>query len=629
MPRLRLDRLKAALVGAPLPTSAHAEERLNNAEALAILSSDALSSVAYATQEIVLVLGMAGAAGLGFTLPITGVIVALMVIVAISYRQTIKAYPQGGGSYRVSHENLGPITGLVAGASLSIDYVLTVAVSTAAGIAALTSYFPDLAPYRVPLCLLGLVLLMVANLRGLRSSAQLLSLPTYVFMVAVFALVIGGLLRLAHGDLEVLQASQQNLLMAREHGVAPEQLGAALTPVLLMRAFSSGCAALTGIEAISDSVLAFRPVEWRNARRVLTVMVVVLALMFSGISVLAHQVGFVYEEHGPTLLYQLGYAVFGNGALLLILQLATLLILLLAANTAYADFPRLANFLAQDGYLPRQLTSLGDRLVFSNGIIALSAFSGLLLVVFNGSVSRLIPLYAVGVFLSFSLSQAGMVVHWWRDRGRGWLAKALINGFGSLVTVVVTAVLLYSKFGQGAWLVVLAIPLLVSLFLTIKRHYTQVSKRLRLAADKKLILPPPPEHGGAPVVVLVGQLHRGSFEALRYARTIARELVAVHVDLGLGRADAFREQWARQLPEIDLVVLESPYRSLLDPVLEYVREFEVTHRKDRDRFCTVVLPVFVTRHRWENLLHNQSTIALRSALRAQGTRVVTTVGFYL
>ena len=629
MPRLRFDRLKLALVGAPLPTSAHAEERLNNAEALAVLSSDALSSVAYATQEIVLVLGMAGAAGLAHTLPITGLIVALMVIVAISYRQTIKAYPQGGGSYRVSHENLGDITGLVAGAALSIDYVLTVAVSTAAGIAALTSYFPALGPYRVLLCLLGLSLLMVTNLRGLRSSAQVLSLPTYVFMVAVFAVVIGGLVRLAHGDLQVLQASQQNLLMAEEHGVPVQQLGAALTPVLLMRAFSSGCAALTGIEAISDSVLAFRPTEWRNARRVLTVMVLMLALMFSGISVLAHQVGAVYQEHGPTLLYQLGLAVFGNGPLLLGLQLATLLILLLAANTAYADFPRLANFLAQDGYLPRQLTSLGDRLVFSNGILALSAFSGLLLVVFNGSVSRLIPLYAVGVFLSFTLSQAGMVVHWWKERGRGWLAKACTNGFGSAVTAVVTAVLLYSKFTQGAWVVVLAIPLLVSLFLTIKRHYVTVAKRLRLANDKKLSLPPAPEHGGAPVVVLVGQLHRGSFEAVRYARTIAKELVAVHVDLGLGKADAFREQWQRQLPEIPLVILESPYRSLITPVLEFVRGFEIQHRKDRDRFCTVVLPVFVTRHRWENLLHNQSTIALRSALRAQGTRVVTTVGFYL
>ena len=617
--------LRRTLIGKPLPTSAHAEERLTNAEALAILSSDALSSVAYATQEIVLVLGMAGAVGLGFTLPITGLIIALMIIVAISYRQTIKAYPQGGGSYRVSHENLGDLPGLVAGAALSIDYVLTVAVSTAAGISALTSYFHGLEPYRVPLCLLALVLLMVANLRGLRSSAQLLSAPTYVFMAAVLTVVGVGLLKLAHGDIGPMAAAEQNLRMAEEHGSLT-----AISAVLLMRAFSSGCAALTGIEAISDSVMAFKPTEWKNARRVLTVMVLLLAVMFGGMGVLAQQLGTIYEENGPTLLYQLGDQVFGhNSALLFVLQVATLLILLLAANTAYADFPRLANFLAQDGYLPRQLTSLGDRLVFSNGILALSGFAGVLIVIFGGSVTRLIPLYAVGVFLSFTLSQAVMVVHWWKERGLGWRVKALINGFGSLVTLVVTGVLLFSKFTHGAWVVVVAIPLMVMLFLAIKRHYRQVAKRLRLASDKKLSLPPAPADGGAPVVVLVGQLHRGSFEAVRYARSIARELVAVHVDLGIGKAEAFREQWQRQLPDIPLVVLDSPYRSLIDPVLEFVKTFEVEHKKDREKFCTVVLPVFVTRHRWENLLHNQSTIALRSALRAQGTRVVTTVGFYL
>ena len=625
MARSVFGRFKQALVGAPLPTSAHAEERLTNAEALAILSSDALSSVAYATQEIVLVLGMAGAAGLGFTLPITGLIIALMVIVAISYRQTIKAYPLGGGSYRVSHENLGDLPGLVAGASLAIDYVLTVAVSTAAGIAALTSYLPSLEAFRVPLCLAAIAVLMVANLRGVRSSAQILSAPTFIFMGTVLTLVVVGGFKLLQGDLTALPELEQNLRMTEEHGGELAAVGG----VLLMRAFSSGCAALTGIEAISDSVMAFKPTEWRNARRVLTVMVLLLATMFGGISVLAHQLGSVYRENGPTLLYQLGQQVFGNGPLLLLLQLSTLLILLLAANTAYADFPRLANFLAQDGYLPRQLTSLGDRLVFSNGILALSGFAGLLLVVFGGSVTRLIPLYAVGVFLSFTLSQAGMVVHWWKEQSQGWLGKALINGFGSVVTAVVTGVLLYSKFLLGAWLVVVAIPLLVTLFLTIHRHYRSVARRLRLAADVKLTLPPAPSEGGAPVVVLVGQLHRGSFEAVRYARTIAGELVAVHVDLGLGKAEAFREQWQRQLPEIPLVVLDSPYRSLIDPVLEFVQRFEVDHRKNRDKFCTVVLPVFVTRHRWENLLHNQSTIALRRALRAQGTRVVATVGFYL
>jgi amino acid transporter len=624
-PPFGLSSLRRVLIGEPLPTSAHAEERYSNAEALAILSSDALSSVAYATQEIVLVLAMAGAAALRFTLPITGLIVLLMLVVATSYRQTIKAYPHGGGSYRVSQQNLGPLPGLMAGASLAIDYVLTVAVSVAAGIAALTSYFPGLDPLRVELCLVAVVLVMLANLRGVRSSARLLSLPTFLFMGTVFTLLAAGLVQAAQGDLTSLSLAEQSELL----GAGPAEGMAALGPVLLMRAFSSGCAALTGIEAISDSVTAFRPLEWRNARRVLTVMVLMLATMFSGISYLAHQTGIVYEENGPTLLYQLGEQIFGNGVLLFLLQLATLLILLLAANTAYADFPRLAAFLAQDGYLPRQLTSLGDRLVFSNGILALSGLAALLLIIFGASVTRLIPLYAVGVFISFTLSQAGMVVHWWKERGTGWVGRALINGIGCTITATVCGVLLYSKFIHGAWLVVVAIPILVGLFLKIHTHYRFVARRLRMAGDVKLTLPPPPAQGGTPVVVLVGQLHRGSFEALRYARTIAGELVALHVDLGLGKAEAFREQWQRQVPEVPLVILSSPYRSLLDPVLEFVRRFEIDHRKDRDKFCTVVLPVFVTRHRWENLLHNQSTIALRSALRAQGTRVVTTVGFYL
>ncbi|MEB3170466.1 MAG: APC family permease [Synechococcaceae cyanobacterium] len=618
--------LQRALIGKPLPTSAHHAERYSNAEALAILSSDALSSVAYATQEIVLVLGLAGAAALPATLPITGLIVALMLVVATSYRQTIQAYPQGGGSYRVSQENLGPMAGLVAGASLSIDYVLTVAVSVAAGIAALTSYVPSLEPERVPLCLLAVLLVMVANLRGVSSSARLLSLPTYLFMAMVVTLLLAGALRTATGQLVPLASALQQSQLQEAHGGHL----LALTPLLLMRAFSSGCAALTGIEAISDSVAAFQPVEWRNARRVLTVMVLMLALMFSGISALAHQSGVVAVENGPTLLYQLGERIFGPGILLALLQLATLLILLLAANTAYADFPRLAAFLARDGYLPRQLASLGDRLVFSNGIVALSGFAGLLLVASNGSVSRLIPLYAVGVFLSFSLSQAGMVVHWWRQRGRGWRGKALVNGLGAAITSAVGVVLLITKFSQGAWLVVLAIPLLIALFLRIRSHYDQVARRLRLVRDVRLRLPEAPPVGGTPTVVLVGQLHRGTFEAIRFARTIANPLVCVHVDLNGGEeSQAFRENWQRQVPEVRLEVLASPYRSLVEPVSAFVRAFEREHRKDSTDFCVVVLPVFVTRHRWENLLHNQSTILLRNALRAQGTRVVTTVGFYL
>ncbi|MEA5441999.1 APC family permease [Cyanobium gracile] len=624
----RLDSLRRRLIGTPLPTSAHHEERYSNAEALAILSSDALSSVAYATQEIVLVLGMGGATALVYTLPITGLIVALMLIVASSYRQTIKAYPQGGGSYRVSQQNLGQGAGLVAGASLSIDYVLTVAVSVAAGIAALTSYVPALDPERVPLCLLAVLLVMLANLRGVSSSARLLSLPTYLFMAAVVTLLVAGAIKTGLGQLPPLPAAEQQRLLAAAH--QGSQGLQAIGPLLLMRAFSSGCAALTGIEAISDSVAAFRPLEWRNARRVLVVMVLMLALMFSGISALASQSGLVVEDNGPTLLYQLGERIFGDGPLLFVLQLATLLILLLAANTAYADFPRLAAFLAQDGFLPRQLCSLGDRLVFSNGIFALSGLAGLLLVLVDGSVSRLIPLYAVGVFISFTLSQSGMVMHWWKLRERGWHAKALVNGVGAGITAVVGVVLLVSKFTQGAWVVVLAIPLLVVMYRRIRSHYDRVARRLRLASDVRLHLPSsPPPGGGLPTVVLVGQLHRGSYEALCFARSVASDLVAVHVDLIGDRAEGLREQWRLQLPDVPLEVLPSPYRSLVDPVADFVKRFEQAHHKDRQAFCMVVLPVFVTRHRWENLLHNQSTIRLRRALRERGTRVVTTVGFYL
>ncbi|MFN7677176.1 MAG: APC family permease, partial [Cyanobacteriota bacterium] len=465
----------------------------------------------------------------------------------------------------------------------------------------------------------------VANLRGVSSSARVLSVPTSVFMGMVMLLLVAGAVKTGLGQLPTtpLAEQQEALVAAHENGLG------VLGPMLLLRAFSSGCAALTGIEAISDSVAAFKPVEWRNARRVLAVMVTMLAVMFSGISALAHQSGLVYVENGPTLLYQLGERIFGSGFLLALLQLATLLILLLAANTAYADFPRLAAFLARDGFLPRQLASLGDRLVFSNGIYALSGFAALLLLVFQGSVSRLIPLYAVGVFLSFTLSQTGMVVHWWKERGAGWLSKALVNGLGAAITAVVTIVLLLSKFTHGAWLVVLTIPILVSIFLRIRTHYNHVARRLRMAKEVRLKLPPAPASGGTPTVVLVGQLHRGTFEAIRFARTIASDLVAVHVDLGTASTQQFRENWFRQVPDVKLEVLDSPYRSLVDPVVEFVKRFELEHRKDRDRFCVIVLPVFVTRHRWENLLHNQSTILLRNALRAQGTRVVTTVGFYL
>ena len=387
----------------------------------------------------------------------------------------------------------------MAGASLSIDYVLTVAVSVAAGIAALTSYFPGLDTYRVPLCLVAVLLVMVANLRGVSSSAKLLSFPTYLFMGVVVVMLVAGGVKFLGGSLPTIGPEEQTRLLAPTLEAEGGHL-MAIGPVLLMRAFSSGCAALTGIEAISDSVAAFRPVEWRNARKVLTVMVLLLATMFGGISALAHHTGIVYAENGPTLLYQLGQLIFGNGVLLALLQLATLLILLLAANTAYADFPRLAAIIGRDGYLPRQFANRGDRLVFSNGVLILAGAASVLLVVFNGNVTLLIPLYAVGVFTSFTISQFGMVVHHLKGKDQGWLGKALVNGVGAAITAVVSLVLLYSKFTYGAWLVLLAIPLLITLFLRIRNHYDVVARRLRMSADKRQAL----REQGTRVVTTVG-----------------------------------------------------------------------------------------------------------------------------
>ncbi len=614
------------LIGPPLPTAAGGQERLSRPEALAVLSSDALSSVAYATQEIVVVLALAGAGALAFTLPITGLILGLMVLVTLSYQQTIRAYPRGGGSYRVASENLNRWAGLVAAAALSTDYALTVAVSVAAGVAAITSYLPALDAVRLPLCLTALALLLLINLRGVRASARLLSLPTYLFLAVMLSLVATGLIQLAGGGLSPAA-------MADGVGSAPvppalEVIG----PLLLMRAFSAGCAALTGIEAISDSVMVFQPVEWRHARQVLGVMALLLAALFGGISLLASRLAIVPTETGPTLLYQLGERIFGSGPPLLVLQLATLLILLLAANTAYADFPRLAAFLARDGFAPRQLALLGDRLVFSNGIALLSGIAALLLLAFGGTVGRLIPLYALGVFLSFTLSQLGMVLHWGRQRSPGWRCSALINGLGATATGLVFGVLLTSKFQEGAWMVLLAIPLLVLIFLAISRHYRRVMARLALRESGRLALPAAPAAGGSAVVVVVDGLHQASLAALRYGRSIASELVAVHVDLGRGPAGSLEElqsRWDRQLPQVPLVVLPSPYRSLVDPVRRFVIQFEQAHRPESTPFCTVVLPVLVTRRPWEALLHNRSAPLLRRALHGQGVRVVTLVGFRL
>ncbi|AFY91269.1 APC family permease [Chroococcidiopsis thermalis] len=607
-------RIKRSLLGKPLPTSAFAEERLSNAAGLAVLSSDALSSVAYATEEILLVLILAGSNALKLSLPIGGAILLLLTVVTLSYRQTIRAYPGGGGAYTVSRENLGLYPGLVAAAALAIDYVLTVTVSISAGVAALTSAIPFLSTFTIDLCLLAVFLVMLANLRGVRAAGNLLMLPTYGFIASIFLLVCLGLVQQLSGYVPSAVAT----IPATEP----------LSLFLILRAFAAGCTALTGIEAISNGVMAFKPPEWKNARLTMLYMSAILGVMFTGITYLVHAYHIV-PTAGQTVVSLLGRHIFGNGLLYYVTQATTLLILLLAANTSFADFPRLASLLARDGFLPRQLSILGDRLIYSNGILLLSLFAAFLIILFQGQTNAIIPLYAVGVFTSFTLSQTGMVLHWFNHQTPGWKSRATINGIGATVTAIVLGVIVVTKFLLGAWLVVVMIPLVVWLFLAIRSYYQTISDRLSIVGlepHRYPMLRTPCDTVTHPALVLVGQLHRGTLEALDYARSIADEIVAVHVDIGTTDRDSFQQQWQQLEADIPLAILDSPYRSVISPLSNFVSEFEAQHS---GLFCTIVIPIFVTRHWWENLLHNQTAWFLKAALRVKRSRVVTFVGYYI
>jgi amino acid transporter len=608
-------RIKQFLLGRTLPTSASHEERLNNAAALAVLSSDALSSVAYATEEILKVLVLAGSAFLGGSIWIALAIALLLLIITLSYQQTIRAYPNGGGAYIVAHDNLGVYPGLVAAAALMIDYVLTVTVSIASGVDNLTS-IPQLQPFRhfsVELCLLFIGLIMLANLRGVRESGRIFMIPTYAFIVSVFIMIGVGFYQQFTGQIHTNPPVIQ----------AAEPLGV----FLILRAFSQGCTALTGVEAISNGVPAFKPPEWKNARITMLYMGLILGTMFLGITHFANVYNIVPNPQ-ETVISQLAHNILGDGLFYNFVQIATLLILLLAANTSYADFPRLSSLLARDGFAPRQLALLGERLVYSNGIILLSLFSASLIIVFKGSVDRLISLYAVGVFTSFTLSQAGMVRHWFKERSPGWHLRALMNGLGSVTTAIVLLVILQTKFLSGAWVVAVAIPLIVALFIAIHRHYGYVAKRLSLEGmpPRNYLPRANPAVVTHPAVVIVGQLHRGTVEALDYARTIADEIVAVHVDIGNTNHEKLQEQWRQLEPDIPLEVIDSPYRSLIEPIVNFISHFEKCHQ---GVFTTVIIPTFVPRVWWEGFLHNQTALFLKTALRAQKSRVVTTVRYYL
>jgi amino acid transporter len=606
---VNISTLKKLLVGTPLATAQARHERLSKSSALAVFSSDALSSVAYATEEILLVLVMAGTAALAYSIPIGVAIAILIAVVVSSYRQTIHAYPQGGGAYIVAKDNLGTAPALVAAAALLIDYVLTVAVSVAAGVAALTSAFPGLYDFRILICVLCVAGIATANLRGIRESGRVFSVPTYLFVVSFAGMLVYGLVRWALGW------ERPAPPLGAEGGGAVQ----AVTVFLILRAFASGCAALTGVEAVSDGVPAFKAPEAKNARIVLAWLGVILIALFIGITFLAHHYQ-VSPRPEETVVSQLARRIFGGGLLYYEMQAVTMLILVLAANTSFADFPRLSYFLARDGFIPRQFGNRGDRLVYSNGILILSGTAALLLVLFRGDTHQLIPLYAVGVFVSFTISQASMVKRWLVRREPGWWWRWWLNAAGSATTGLVMIVIAGTKFTHGAWIVVLLIPILVMAFLVVHRHYAEVAGQLSLE-----------DYGGAPpmqhtLLVLVGDLHRGVIQALQYARTLSPSAKAVYVELDPDKTRRLEEKWGKWGCGLPLVVLTSPYRSLLTPFLEYL---DHQLAMGENHVVTIIIPEFIPARWWQHLLHNQTALLIKGALLFRKNVVVTDVPYHL
>ena len=554
--------------------------------------------------------------GLSRLVPLSIIVAVLLTIVVLSYRQTIYAYPHGGSSYVVSRENLGSRASLVAGASILVDYVLTVAVSISAGVAAIVSLpaFRGLADRRVLLGLGLILLITVANLRGMKESGTIFAFPTYLYVVTVGAMVLYGLYKVYFGNIGVIEFDPAKAEIKAQAG---GQLGL----FLLLRGFSSGAVALTGVEAIADGVPAFRKPESRNASTTMMIMAGILGSLFFGISILAHHIQ-PYPSHDETVISQIGRTVFGDGPIYVILQLATVAILTLAANTAYADFPRLSSIIARDGFLPRYLGNRGDRLVFSNGIIILAVTASALIIAFGGITNALIPLYAVGVFTSFTLSQTGMVVHHRRLRAPGWKLASVISGIGASATFVVLLIVAVSKFTSGAWVPIVVVPAIIALFSAIKRHYTRVEEALEITPEEVPVQP-----FNHTVVVLVGRIHRGVLQALAYARSLRPEhLVALYVSHDDDDREEIQRQWREFGINVDLEITHSKYRELVGPVIEYLDEID---ERWNNNTVTVVVPEFVVGRWYEQLLHNQSALLLKGRLLFREGVVVTSVPYHV
>ena len=611
--------IKRVLIGTPISTEHSIHERLTNIKALAVLSSDALSSVAYATEEILRILILAGVAALSWGMPLGIAVIILMVIVVASYRQTIAAYPRGGGTYIVAKDNLGTMAGLAAASSILIGYILTVAVSVAAGVAALYSLFPALRDIRVEICIGVIVFVTIANLRGLREAGNIFAVPTYLFIAGMIAMIGYGLLRFFFHIGGALVYTPPSTTIPPD----PAQLVQGVTLLLLLRAFTQGAAALTGVEAIADGVPAFKPPEAVNARKTLLYMGTIAIIMFGGITYLATQLTILPSEE-ETVVSQLARTIFGENFLWFFIQIVTALILVLAANTAFADFPRLAYFLARDKFMPHQYSFRGDRLAFSWGIVTLAALACILVIAFNGDTSALIPLYAIGVMGAFTFSQSGMVVRWWRLRPPGWWRNLIMNLIGAATTAMVFLVATLTKLNQGTWLVILVIPLEMAMFLAINRHYRRVQQEVAAA-----VIPRRREFKHT-FIVPVSSLNSVSIEALDYARSLSANVTAVHIAEGedTDEAERFNKEWREQMGDTDvnLVIIESPYRSLIGPLLSYIDALDQQYADDT---ITIVLPEFLPAKPWEYLLHNQSALRLKAALLFRQNTVVADVPYLL
>jgi amino acid transporter len=603
------------LIGKPLSTADMAHQTIGKAVGLAVFASDALSSTAYATQEILLILAAAGTIAFGYAFPISIAIVVLLAIVTISYEQTIHAYPGGGGAYIVARDNLGELPALIAGAALLTDYILTVAVSISSGVAQLTSASPSLAPYKVPIAVVMVMLIMVINLRGVKESGKTFAIPTYFFIVMMLITLGYAFFQYINGTLGTV--------------VDPPSLEqTALVPLslfLILRAFSSGTTALTGVEAISNGITAFREPRSRNAGITLIWMSLILGTFFLSITYLAGVIHAVPSEH-ETVISQLARTAYdGRGILYLAMITATTIILIMAANTAFADFPRLSALVANDGFLPRQLTFRGSRLVFSRGILTLALIASLLIILFQASVSALIPLYAIGVFLSFTISQSGMARRWWKSgqlapgqevketgstvrHDPRWTLKMIINGFGAACTAVVMMVFAVTKFTTGAWVVLILTPALVLVFWTIHKHYRSLANKLSLANYDVPVI----QLKRHRVILPISGVHRGTLQALNYARSLTADVTAVHVSIDPVDAEKTKQKWDTWGNGTRLVVLDSPYRQLMEPLLEYIETLAET--RQNGEIITIIVPQFVPAKGWQNLLHSQTAFWMRNAL---------------